>query len=226
MHVEKIGILHSAGYQDNHPTEAHLPRTPNLMGRFRGAMAAYALKTGIIDKLIVVGGMPDNRGLSVEEGLARYVRRIVSNPYFAGANKPELVDQIFVLPRVNPTFETIMDTREARANLPDHSTGENVFMISNDFHLHPRIGLICLLEGFPKAKLLSAEDIFKKGWPDRNHQVTLDKITPASYLKEQKRKERMMSLALGFDIFTGTEIMRKKLADIAYKRRVIQGKQY
>lgn len=224
--AERIGVLLAAGYEINSPRNPDLPRNPNLMGRFRGAMAAYALKQGWVDRLVVSGGAPDSNGIPVEVGLANYIKGIVENPNFAGISRPGLSGKVEVLPRKNETFETIMDIREAWRELKSQTSASNLVFLSNSFHLYPRTLLIKAQEGCRKAYTLPVEKIFIEGWSVKDHQNTLNKILPEEYLRRQNIIELVLSAALAAEMLVpGSDLIRQFISSRAKKRRT-GGKMY
>lgn len=121
---------------------------PDAGGMQRIQAAAYGLRAGQFDRVVVLGGMPDDKNTPVEQGHAERLK------WHAGNR----ADKIEVLPRDKESLETIGDLRQALEKLK----GSDVTIISNERHLFPRGLLLLAALRRSDIKLRSAESLLKE----------------------------------------------------------------
>lgn len=154
-----MGIVLTAGYinqRNQNETAVMLGRSlpertfepPNSGGVMRAAAASYALKSGLIDKAVAVGGMPDEMNVPVE---VEHGKKIA---WYAGDG---LVKSIFSIPRERVTTETMGDLRLATESLKSMGLDRNLAIISDRAHLFPRTMVVMHLLGYHHVKFYSTE---------------------------------------------------------------------
>lgn len=155
----KVGIVLTAGYINlRQQKEAasllgksvpeRKTQPPNSGGITRVAAASFALKSGLIDKAVVVGGMPDEMAHPVENATREKLA------WYAG-EKHEA--DILLLSRRKITTETMGDLRQATAILKSLGLDRNLAIISDRAHLFPRTVVIMHLLGYHRVKFYSTE---------------------------------------------------------------------
>lgn len=172
--TERVGILLTNGFIDKeklaeaaaelNASGVHVKLNPkrefapvNSIGMERVIAAHIALRHGIVDRIVVLGGMPDDMGVPVEDSHAERLR------FYARSENPalDLSDRVEVLPRETETLETKTDLEIALQELKKRGLDQSIYIISDQAHLVPRTGLIKRLLGYPQAKLLLTEAMHK-----------------------------------------------------------------
>ncbi len=213
MNSEKVGILLTAGYIKSQETSEKPYDHPNACGIERISAASFAIKRGFVDKVVVVGGMPDSKQIPVEVG---HEKKLL---WYVGDN---LAEKVTVLPREKLTAETMGDLRQATHTLKNIGLDNKLTIISDRAHLYPRTVLAMWLLGYRRAKYLSVESLLgqlsyeielKTG-------ITIPVVTGYGGLKITLARELPLSLILATDLLPGGELGSQFLEKKAIKDRV------
>lgn len=146
---ERIGILLTRGCISETASPAGMPCPPDAEGMQNVQAASYALKHGIVDRVIVVGKLGDAHGQPLEEGHA-----IALRSYLEPAG---LEDRVEIIPSPDESKHTLADLRWVMADLKRHERDQRITVISCAGQLSPKTKMAMRILGYPHAQFLSAE---------------------------------------------------------------------